>query len=120
MRASVTFFLRDYKAKGQTAVLCRLRFNNKSVNITTRISIEPKNWSKAKKRPMVNKGPVYSELKHQLDVKENRIREILFDYLKTNGQWPEPKVIKQEVIDELYGDPNKVKGSHLPRLHSSK
>ena len=111
MRASVTFFLRDYKAKGQTAVLCRLRFNNKSVNIPTRISIEPKNWSKAKKRPMVNKGPVYSELKHQLDVKENRIREILFDYIKTNGQWPEPKVIKQEVIDELYGDPNKVKGN---------
>ena len=42
---------------------------------------------------MVNKGPVYAELKHQLDVKESRILQVLFTYFTENNRWPEPREI---------------------------
>ena len=112
--ASVTFLLRDKKAKRKTVVRMSVSFNGKRIMLCTGQSISPEYWDYSTGLPKSIRGCVAAKnvatnLK-ELDVKVTR----LYDDLSNNDRNKvSPDSFKQKLLQIIY--PQKHTGENLPK-----
>lgn len=101
--ASVSFNLRDRKAKNNTTIYCKVRYNNKTATLKTGIKINPKNWSFTKNRVKTSSRNLENlEINSTLDYFENLVKKEFQKFFNENKRVPETYEIKSIVETNFF------------------
>ena len=110
---AITFTLRDKNATTSTSINCKLRYDYKTVTVSTGESIHPNDWNLKTRRAKFDNGNILAiELNERLDSFEKKIAKIYSAFITNNDRQPSPEEIKRIIDADILGKNEKVK---LPR-----
>lgn len=85
--ATISFVLKDKKAKGKTIVFFLCRHNGKRIKISVKIQIEPQFWNAKEQRVhLTTKVPNHQEINNALNAIEDRACQIYKDFSSKFGR----------------------------------
>ena len=85
--ATVSFVLKDKKAKGKTIIFFLFRHNGKRLKFSIKIQIEPEFWNAKKQRVILTlEVPNHQEINNTLNAIEDRAYQIYNDYISHYGR----------------------------------
>lgn len=89
-----TFVLKEPSSDKKTSIILMFRYNNKTVKIYTKQSVEPIFWDKSKHRVKQSIKVNYGEINSALNEMESKILELYDKVLNEYNRKPEPKELK--------------------------